>query len=135
MSRLAVLWLLLLTGEMMKWAHLSSFQENAIAAAQLTLTSGVAAVVLTAVAYGLTLKGLGYYRKYRKVSLANAWTLLQGCHSRAGLIVMVYMKSISTPASLGWEAWICVSQPKERSFSQVKAIKGSKGCVCTGLTL
>ncbi len=53
---------------MMKWAHLSDFQVNGIAAAQLTLTSGVAAVVMTAVAYGLALKGRELYRKHHKVS-------------------------------------------------------------------
>ena len=64
----AVLWLLLLTGEMMKWAHLSDFQVNGIAAAQLTLTSGVAAVVMTAVAYGLALKARVLYTKHHKVT-------------------------------------------------------------------
>ena len=52
----------------MKWAHLSNYQVNAIAAAQLTLTSGVAAVVMAVVAYGLSLKALAAYKKYSKVS-------------------------------------------------------------------
>lgn len=70
----AVLWLLLFTGEMMKWAHLSDVQVNGIAAAQLTLTSGVAAVVMAAVAYGLALKARVLYKKHRKVTWA--------CHNR-----------------------------------------------------
>jgi hypothetical protein len=41
----AVLWLVLLTGEVAKWGHLSAVQTTGIAALQLALTSGVAAVV------------------------------------------------------------------------------------------
>ncbi len=52
---------------MMKWAHLGEYQVNAIAAAQLTLTSGVAAVVMAAVAYGLALKARVLYKKHHKV--------------------------------------------------------------------
>ena len=66
----AVLWLLLLTGEMMKWAHLSDFQVNCIAAAQLTLTSGVAGVVLIAVAWGLTRKAAELFKKWWPVRFA-----------------------------------------------------------------
>ena len=65
---IAVLWLLLLTGEMMKWAHLSSFQENCIAAVQLTLTSGVGAVVMAVVIWGLTWKAIGMIKKWWPVS-------------------------------------------------------------------
>lgn len=66
----AVLWLLLLTGEMMKWAHLSSFQVNCIAAAQLTLTSGVAGVVLIVVAWALMMKAIQMAKKYWPVRVA-----------------------------------------------------------------
>ena len=81
-----MLWLLLLTGEMMKWAHLSDFQVNGIAAAQLTLTSGVAAVVMTAVAYGLALKGRALYRKHHKVSWPLSSLLHQVCHICSNLV-------------------------------------------------
>ncbi len=52
----AVLWLLLLTGEMMKWAHLGTYQVNSIAVAQFALTTGVGSIVLVVVAYGIALK-------------------------------------------------------------------------------
>lgn len=52
----------------MKWAHLSSFQENCIAAVQLTLTSGVAAVVMAVVIWGLTWKAIGMIKKLWPVS-------------------------------------------------------------------
>ena len=72
----AVLWLLLLTGEMMKWAHLSAFQVNCIAAAQLTLTSGVAGVVMLAVAWGLSRKAAELSKKWWPVRSAPS-----SCHA------------------------------------------------------
>ena len=74
----AVLWLLLLTGEMMKWAHLSSFQMNCIAAAQLTLTSGVAGIVLIVVAWGLSWKAGDMFKKGWPVGFVPPHNLLSG---------------------------------------------------------
>ena len=74
----AVLWLLLLTGEMMKWAHLSSFQMNCIAAAQLTLTSGVAGIVLIVVAWGLSWKAVDMKKKWWPVRFVPPHNLLSG---------------------------------------------------------
>lgn len=71
-----MLWLLLLTGEMMKWAHLSAYQENAIAAAQLTLTSGVAGIVMIVVIYGLTLKAFSMSKKYWPVRFCSEVSIL-----------------------------------------------------------
>lgn len=51
-----VLWLLLVTGEMMKWAHLGSRTENLIAIAQLTLSSGVGGIVMAFVGVSLSIK-------------------------------------------------------------------------------
>lgn len=76
--RCAVLWLLLLTGEMMKWAHLSAFQVNCIAAAQLALTSGVAGIVLIVVGWGLTWKAVGLAKKWWPVRFALPHDRLSG---------------------------------------------------------
>ena len=76
-----MLWLLLLTGEMMKWAHLSTYQENAIAAAQLTLTSGVAGVVMIVVFIGLARKTVEMYKKYRPVGYpSHPCSSIDVCH-------------------------------------------------------
>ena len=65
----AVLWLVLLTGEVAKWGHLSAFQTNVIAGLQMALTSGVAAVVALIVAIGL-------YTMMKKVGGADMQHLL-----------------------------------------------------------
>ena len=55
-----MLWLVVLTGEVAKWGHLSNFQINCIAGLQMALTSGVSAVVALIIAISL-------YRMLRKV--------------------------------------------------------------------
>ncbi|CAL8466229.1 g5765 [Coccomyxa elongata] len=55
-SSMGILWLLLLTGEMMKWAHLGTRTENLIAIGQLALSSGVGGIVMAFVAVNLSMK-------------------------------------------------------------------------------
>jgi len=66
---------------MMKWAHLSTYQENAIAAAQLTLTSGVAGVVMIVVFIGLARKAVELSKKYRPVGYpSHPCSSIDVCH-------------------------------------------------------
>ena len=53
-----MLWLVVMTGEMMKWAHFNAFTTNALAAAHIALTSGVSAVVFGAVGWQLSKAGV-----------------------------------------------------------------------------
>ena len=54
----AVLWLVVMTGEMMKWAHFNAFVVNAIAGAHIALTSGVSAIIFGTVAWQVSRLGL-----------------------------------------------------------------------------
>lgn len=62
----AVLFLLLLSGESLKWAKLSTAQQHYVATVQILLTTGVAVAV---VLYAIT--SFGFVRQGLKVSILS----------------------------------------------------------------